>query len=55
MRVYVCRLLSIAFLAADLVERILTGDHAATLTPERLRKTCPLPMRWEEQRAALVD
>jgi site-specific DNA recombinase len=52
---YVSRLLSMAFLAPDVVERILTGDHAATLTPERLRKSCPVPMRWEEQRAMLLD
>jgi len=52
---YVRRLLSLAFLAPDIVERILTGDHAATLTPERLRKACPLPLRWEDQRAMLID
>lgn len=52
---YISRLLSIAFLAPDIVERILIGDHAATLTPERLRKACPLPTRWEEQRAKLLD
>ena len=52
---YVRRLLSLAFLAPDIVERILTGDHAATLTPERLRKACPLPIRWEDQRAMLID
>ncbi len=52
---YVSRLLSIAFLAPDIVESILTGDHAATFTPERLRKACPLPLRWEEQRAMLLD
>ena len=52
---YVSRLLSLAFLAPDIVERILTGHHAATLTPERLRKACPLPARWEEQRAMLLD
>jgi len=52
---YVRRLLSLAFLAPDIVERILTGDHAATLTPERLRKACPLPIKWEDQRAMLID
>jgi hypothetical protein len=52
---YVSRLLSIALLAPDIVKRILTGDHAATLTPERLRKACPLPARWENQRAMLLD
>jgi len=52
---YVSRILSIAFLAPDIVGRILTGDHSGTLTPERLRRACPLPMRWEEQRAVLID
>lgn len=52
---YVSRLLSVAFLAPDIVERILTGNHAATLTPERLRKACPLATRWDEQRALLLD
>ena len=52
---YVSRLLSVAFLAPEIVERILTGEHAATLTPERLRKACPLPLRWDEQRAMLLD
>ena len=51
---YVSRLLSVAFLAPDIVERILVGDHAATLTPERLRKACPLPMSWDDQRAILL-
>ena len=51
---YVGRLMSIAFLAPDIVERILTGNHSATLTPERLRKACPLPLRWEDQRALLL-
>jgi hypothetical protein len=52
---YVSRLLSVAFLAPDIVERILTGNHKATLTPERLRKACPLPVGWDEQRALLID
>ena len=40
-RTYVSRLITLAFLAPDIVERIITGNHAATLTPERLRKACP--------------
>ena len=53
-RTYVSRLITIAFLAPDLVERIITGNHTATLTPERLRKACPLPQHWDEQRALLL-
>ena len=52
---YVRRLMSIAFLAPDIVERILSGNHSATLTPERLRKACPLPLRLEDQRALLLQ
>ena len=54
-RTYISRLITLAFLAPDIVERIVTGDHAATLTPERLRKACPLPQRWEEQHALLLS
>ena len=53
-RTYISRLITLAFLAPDIVERIITGDHTATLTPERLRKACPLPMLWDEQRALLL-
>jgi len=52
---YASQLLSVAFPAPDIVERNLTINHAATRTPERLCKACPLPMRWCEQRAALID
>ena len=51
---YIGRLMSIAFLAPDIVELILSGNHSPTLTPERLRKACPLPLRWEDQRALLL-
>ena len=51
---YVGRLMSIAFLAPDIVELILTANHSPALTPERLRKACPLPLRWEDQRAMLL-
>jgi DNA invertase Pin-like site-specific DNA recombinase len=52
---HVSRQLSLAFLAPDIVEQVLTGNHSPTLTPERLRKACPLPLRWDEQRALLLD
>lgn len=54
-RSYVRRLISIAFLAPDIVEKILNGNHSPTLTPARLRSACPLPVRWDEQRALLLD
>ena len=50
-RTYVNRQITLAFLAPDIVEGILTGTHPPMLTPERLRKACPLPQRWDEQRA----
>lgn len=53
-RSYVGRLLSIAFLAPDIVGQIVTGNQPVTLTPEKLRKACPLPICWEEQRALLL-
>ena len=50
---YVSRIITLAFLAPDILEKIITGDHSHLLTPERLRKACPLPLRWEDQRALL--
>ena len=52
---YVGRLLSITFLTPDIVERTLTGNHSSTLAPERLRKGCALPLRWDEQRVMLLN
>ena len=49
----VSRVITLAFLAPDILEKIITGDHSPLLTPERLRKACPLPLRWEDQRALL--
>jgi site-specific DNA recombinase len=51
---YVSRVITLAFLAPDVLEKIITGDHSHLLTPERLRKACPLPLRWEDRRALLV-
>ncbi len=50
---YVSRVITLAFLAPDILEKIITGDHSHLLTPERLRKACPLPLRWEDQLALL--
>ena len=50
---HVSRVITLAFLAPDILEKIITGDHSHLLTPERLRKACPLPLRWEDQRVLL--
>ena len=46
--------ISLAFLAPDIVETIVDGTQPMSLTPERLKKACPLPASWEEQRAMLL-
>lgn len=52
---HVSRRISLAFMAPDIVEKIITGTHPLALTPERLKKACPLPVSWEEQRALLLN
>ncbi len=51
---YVSLKISLAFLAPDIVEAIVDGSQPVSLTPERLKKACPLPPSWEEQRALLL-
>jgi hypothetical protein len=51
---YVSLKISLAFLAPDIVEAIIDGNQPVSLTPERLKKACPLPASWEEQRALLL-
>jgi site-specific DNA recombinase len=51
---YISRKISLAFLAPDIVHRIVDGTQPQTLTPERLKKACPLPISWDEQRAILL-
>jgi site-specific DNA recombinase len=51
---YISRKISLAFLAPDIVQCIVDGTQPQTLTPERLKKACPLPISWEEQRAMLL-
>jgi hypothetical protein len=45
----VSRSISLAFLAPDIVEMILSGRQPITLTLERLRACRPLPLDWSEQ------
>jgi hypothetical protein len=49
----VSRALPLAFLAPDIVEDIINGDHPVDLTAEKLRRLSPLPMDWGQQRTAL--
>jgi site-specific DNA recombinase len=51
---YISLKISLAFLAPDIVEAIIDGMQPMSLTPERLKKACPLPASWEEQRAILL-
>ena len=49
----VSRSLQLAFLAPDLVERILDGNQPVALTAERLKRV-DVPLLWEDQRAMLA-
>ena len=52
-RPYMLRMLRLACLAPDIVEAILTGGAAASLTVSRLMKQIRLPLDWPSQRRAL--
>ena len=46
----VSRSLQLAFLAPDLVERVLDGTQPTALTAKRLKRAGELPLLWDEQR-----
>jgi site-specific DNA recombinase len=46
---YVTRVLRLAFLSPDLVERILDGSHPPELTADRLTLRTDMPLAWSEQ------
>lgn len=50
---YVTRLIYLAFLDPDIVQRILKGDHPEELTAKRLMQMVPFPSAWSEQGAVL--
>jgi hypothetical protein len=50
---YVGRLIPLAFLAPDIVARILSGTQPVDLTTENLTKRIDLPLAWTEQRTLL--
>ena len=49
----VTRTVYLAFLAPDIVERIVRGEHPIELNIKRLLAAAPLPMEWSEQRRVL--
>ena len=50
---YVAHLVPLAFLAPDIVARILSGTQPVELTTEELTKRIDLPLEWADQRAVL--
>jgi site-specific DNA recombinase len=52
---HVSRRISLAFMAPDIVEKIIFGSQPLELTSERIKKACPLPVSWDEQRALLLS
>ncbi len=49
----VSRMLPFAFLAPDIVESIVEGNHPDSLTTHSLKRRGFLPFDWESQRTAL--
>ena len=47
------RVLTLAFLAPDIVEAVVDGTHPADVTAEALRRLSNLPMNWDAQRRLL--
>ena len=50
---YVAHLIPLAFLAPDIIARILSGTQPVDLTNEKLTKRIDLPLDWTEQTALL--
>ncbi len=50
---YVTRVIHLAFLAPDIMQRIVRGDHPVELNADRLIRMVPLPKDWEAQRVSL--
>jgi hypothetical protein len=52
-RSYFTRLVRLSYLAPDITQAILDGNHPRDLTPEKLLKHSRLPLAWHDQRSAL--
>ena len=51
--IYVSRLIHLAFMAPNIVQRLAKGDHPSDLTVKKLMRLLPLPENWAEQRSLL--
>lgn len=51
---YVTRMMYLAFLSPDIVERLVTGKNPAGWTAERLVRELPLPSGWDEQMQVVI-
>jgi site-specific DNA recombinase len=50
---YISRVINLAFLAPDIVQRIHRGEQPPDLNAERLIRMVPLPLEWDKQREIL--
>jgi hypothetical protein len=50
---YVTRIVQLAFLAPDLVDRFAMGEQPPGLSATKVAQMVPLPVSWEEQRITL--
>lgn len=50
---YVTRVIYLAFMAPDIVQRIVRGEQPVELTADRLIRMGPLPDAWADRRAQL--
>jgi site-specific DNA recombinase len=47
------RVIYLAFLAPDIVERIVSGKYPMEMTIKRMLGAAPLPLNWSDQRREL--
>jgi hypothetical protein len=50
---YVARVIQLAFLAPDIVQKIQRAEHPLELNAQGLLRVVPLPLAWDEQRSLL--
>jgi DNA invertase Pin-like site-specific DNA recombinase len=50
---YICKVIQLAFLSPEILNRILVGEHPPELNAQQLFKKLPLSLNWAEQGKAL--